>query len=91
VPAGNYVETVTLGGRTYKVWKTSDNHYIAFIPNLFFTSGTVDLLEILKWAISKSWLPSASTLGQICFGVEIVSTDDQDAVFKVTDFAITTD
>jgi hypothetical protein len=90
VPAGSYVETVILGDRTYKVWKTSNNHYIAFIPTVFFTSGVMDLLEIIKWAISKGWLPSNSTLGQICFGVEIVSTDGIDAIFKFTDFSIIT-
>ena len=90
VPAGSNVESVTMGGRTYNVWKTSDNHYIAFIPTVVFTSGSIDLLEILNWAISKGWLPANSTLGQICFGIEIVSTDSQDAVFKVTDFSITT-
>jgi len=37
-----------LGRRTYDVWKTSSNQYIAFVPTAVFTSGTVDLLEILK-------------------------------------------
>jgi hypothetical protein len=44
VPAGSRVEEVTLGGRTYNVWKTSNNRYIAFIPTVVFTSGTVDIL-----------------------------------------------
>ena len=90
VPAGNRVATVTLGGRTYNVWKTSNNRYIAFIPTVVFTSGTVDILEILKWAMSKGWLPSNSTLGQLDFGVEIVSTNGTNATFKCTDFSITT-
>lgn len=90
VPAGRYVEDVTLSGRTYKVWKTSDSHYIAFMPNEIFTSSDIDLLEILKWAMSKGWLPSNSTLGQICFGVELVSTDGKNATFKFTDFSIAT-
>jgi len=88
-PAGSKVMTTPFGGRTYDVWKTSDNHYIAFVPTIVFTSGTVDLLEMLKWAMTQGWLPSNSTLGQICFGIEIVSTNGSNATFYVTDFSIT--
>jgi hypothetical protein len=38
----------------------------------------------------KGWLPSNSTLGQLDFGVEIVSTNGTNATFKFTDFSITT-
>jgi len=53
-----------------------------------FTSGTINLLEIMKWTMAKGWLSSKSTLNQICFGVEIVSTGDADATFQVTAFSI---
>jgi len=89
VPAGSRAATTTLGGRTYDVWKTSDNHYIAFVPTVVFTSGTVDILQIFTWTTSQGWFPANSTLGQIDFGVEIVSTDDANATFQFTDFSIT--
>ena len=89
VPAGNKVARVGLGGRTYNVWKTSDNHYIALVPTAVMKSGSIDLLAIFKWLMSKGWLPANSTLGQIDFGVEIVSTDDRNATFTFTDFSIT--
>jgi hypothetical protein len=89
-PAGNKAATATFGGRTYDVWKTSNSGYIAFVPTAVFTSGTVDLLEIFNWTMSKTWLPANSTLGQICFGVEIVSTNGADVTFKFSDFSITT-
>jgi hypothetical protein len=89
VPAGSLAATATLGGRTYNVWKTSSGGYIAFVPAAVFTSGTIDLLEIFKWTMSKGWLPANSTVGQICFGVEIVSTNSTKATFKFTDFSIT--
>jgi hypothetical protein len=89
VPSGDKVTTVDLGGRTYDVWRTSSGGYIAFVPTEAFTSGTVDILEILNWAIAQGWIPGSSTLGQICFGVEIVSTDGSDATFHFTDFSIT--
>ena len=45
----------------------------------------------MKWTISKGWLSPKSTLNQICFGVEIVSTDDANATFQVTAFSIGAD
>jgi hypothetical protein len=89
VPAGDKVARVGLGGRTYSVWKTSDNHYIALVPTAVMKSGSIDLLAIFKWLMSKGWLPANSTLGQIDFGVEIVSTDGRNATFTFTDFSIT--
>ncbi|MCC7375938.1 MAG: hypothetical protein IT581_14875 [Verrucomicrobiales bacterium] len=53
-----------------------------------FTSGTVNLLEIMKWVIAKGWLTETATLNQICYGVEVVSTDDEEATFEVTSFSI---
>ena len=88
VPGGSYVQDVTFGGRTYKVYKNPGSGYIAFVATTNFTSGTVNLLDIMKWVIAKGWLSGKSTLNQICFGVEIVSTDDAEATFQVTAFSI---
>jgi hypothetical protein len=90
VPAGTKVDTVTMDGRAYNVWKTNGGAYIAFVPTSMVTSGSIDLLGILKWIISKGWIPSGSTIGQICFGVEIVSTNGTNAKFAFTDFSINT-
>jgi hypothetical protein len=89
VPGGKHVQDVTFGTRTYQVYKRpGSSGYIAFVATTNFNSGTLDLLGFMKWAIHKGWLPSASTLNQICFGVETVSTDDADAKFQVTAFSI---
>jgi hypothetical protein len=89
VPAGNRVATATFGGRTYNVWKTSNNKYIAFVPTAPMASGNLNLLEMFKWLQSKGWLNSGATVGQIDYGVEIVSTDGRTATFSFTDFSIT--
>jgi hypothetical protein len=89
VPSGKKVATGTFSGKTYDVWKTSDNGYIAFVPSAPFTSGTIDLLAIFKWTIQQGWLPANSTLGQIDFGVEVVSTAGAQARWDFTDFSIT--
>jgi hypothetical protein len=88
VPGGRYVQDVTFGGETYRVYRNAGSGYIAFVATTNFTSGTVNLLEIMKWAVAKGWFSSQSTLNQICFGVEIVSTDDAEAAFQVTAFSI---
>jgi hypothetical protein len=90
VPGGRYVQDVTFGSRSYKVYRGSSNGYLAFVATTNFTSGTVDLLEMIKWTVAKGWLSSKSTLDQICFGVEMVSTEDTDARFEVTAFSIET-
>ena len=89
VPSGSRVASVTFGGRAYQVWKTSDSRYIAFVPTSPMTSGSLDLLAMMRWLTSKGWLASGSTLGQICYGVEIVSTGGRPATFTFTDFSIT--
>ncbi len=89
LPAGSKVTSVTFGGRTYDVWKTSDNRYIAFVPRTVMKSGSLNLLEFFTWTISKGWLPANSTLGQIDYGVEICSTNNRPATFNFTDFSIT--
>jgi len=88
VPGGKYVEDATFGDQTYKVYKRASSGYIAFVAKTNFTSGTVNLQEIMKWTIGKGWLASTSTVNQICFGVEMVSTDDAEARFEVTAFSI---
>lgn len=90
VPAGTKADTLTLGGQKYNVWKDGGNSYFAFVPATAMTSGRIDLLALFNWMIGKGWLPAASTLGQICFGVEIVSTNGADAKFTFSDFSIDT-
>ena len=88
VPGGKFMQEVAFGSQTYKAYRNPGSGYIAFVAKTNFTSGTVDLLGIMKWTVAKGWLPSQSTLNQICFGVEMVSTDDADATFQVTAFSI---
>lgn len=88
VPGGSYIQDVTFGSRKFKLYRDSRSGYIAFVAATNFTSGTLNLLEIMKWVIAKGWLSEKSTVDQICFGAEIVSTDDKEAKFEVTAFSI---
>jgi hypothetical protein len=92
-PAGSKVATaVSLDNRAYDVYYQADNgnggHYVAFVANANFTSGTVDILAFFSYAVQQSWIPSTAPLNQICFGVEICETNGASATFEFTDFSI---
>jgi hypothetical protein len=93
VPAGSKVSSaVPLDNRTYDVYYEADNgdggHYIVFLANTDFSSGTVDILAFLDYATQQGWLPAGAPLNQIAFGVEICETNGADATFQFTDFSI---
>jgi hypothetical protein len=89
VPSGSRTTTVTLSGRTYDVFRTSNGHYLAFVPKSVLRSGTLNVLELLKWTIARGYLATSSTLGQICYGVEVVSTGGRSQTFSFTNFSVT--
>jgi hypothetical protein len=86
-PSGSQVETFTLDGQSYRVYKAGS--YIAFVVETNVTSGTVNLLSIFQHIITKGWIGANSTLGQIDYGVELVSTGGADATFEVNGFSLT--
>ncbi|MFC7360825.1 GH12 family glycosyl hydrolase domain-containing protein [Nocardioides astragali] len=89
VPAGSRIAKVRLSGRTWRVYATSDNSYIAFVPAQRLTSGTLRIKRMLTWLVGRGRLERNVTLGQICFGFEVVSTGGSPAVFSVSDFSVT--
>jgi hypothetical protein len=44
---------------------------------------------MLAYLVQQGRVPASSTLGQIDFGVEVVSTNGAPATFHFTDFSIT--
>ena len=88
VPSGSNQGQQTFSGHTYDAFRTSDGSYIALVATSNFTSGTIDLLEVFKWVVSKGWLASTAKLSQIDFGVEIVDTAGAPATYTFTDFSI---
>ena len=55
--------------------------YIAFVDRSNNLSGSVNLLDFFNYVISRGWMPSSSTLYQICNGVELVSTNSRPEKF----------
>jgi hypothetical protein len=89
-PAGSVVATgLEFGGQTWTLWATGDNHILSFVPATDMASGTVNIRAMLDYLISRGRVPANSTLGQIDFGVEIVSTNGAPATFNFTGFSLT--
>jgi hypothetical protein len=89
-PAGDRVAGgLPFSGMTWDLYATDDNEYLAFIPSRPLTMGTLNLKTFLDYLIKNGRVPANSTLGQICFGVEIVSTGGKPATFRFTDFSVT--
>jgi hypothetical protein len=89
-PAGDRVAGgLPFSGMTWDLYATDDNEYLAFVPARPLTRGTLDLRAILDYLVGNGRVPADSTLGQICFGVEVVSTGGKPATFQFTDFSVT--
>jgi hypothetical protein len=74
-PLGSYVQTLSLDGRTYNVFKgwNGANNVFSFVDTSTVTSGTFNILDVLKWIqYSKGWM-SNETLGKVQFGWEITT------------------
>jgi hypothetical protein len=90
VPSGSLVATRNFSGYQWKVWATDDNGYIAFVPSHRLTHGTLGLKKMLDWLVATGHLESDVTVGQICYGVEVVSTNGSPATFKINNFSLST-
>jgi hypothetical protein len=89
-PAGNVVASgVVLSGISWDVWAAGDNGYLAFVPRGTLPSGALDLKAMIDYLVAEGRVPANSTLGQVCFGVEVVSTGGTPASFRFTDFSVT--
>lgn len=86
-PSGSVVATFSDGGQTYNVYKSGS--YIAFVDTTNVMSGTINILDFYNFIISKGYIASTSTIGQIDYGIEMVSTSSTNAKFEVNNFSLT--
>jgi hypothetical protein len=100
-PLGSLRGETTFSGVTWDVWATNPDStgasYVAFIPvnGGVVTSGTVDVKAVAAYLQGTTvngvpLLPANSTIGQVDYGVEVVSTNGSPARWDFTDFAVTT-
>ena len=79
--------SATFDGQSYTVWR-GNNNLVSFVANSNVTSGTLNLLQFFQWLISKGWEPADSTLNQVDYGVEIVSTNSAPETFSFSNFSV---
>lgn len=89
VPSGSVVKTgLHFSHRTWKIYATDNHSYIAYVPNKPLPHGAIGLKSRLSYLASQGYLPSGSTVGQIDYGYEIVSTGGTPQRFKIDRFSI---
>ncbi|MDQ1015912.1 glycoside hydrolase family 12 protein [Streptomyces afghaniensis] len=75
-PIGTSQGSVSLGGHSWNVFKGTNgsNEVFSFIRTSNSSSGTVDILPILKWIKdTKRWMGN-ETIGDVQFGYEVTSS-----------------
>jgi hypothetical protein len=88
-PAGARVGWFSDAGQSYRVYhRSAPYQYIAFVDRSNRLSGQVNLVNFFNYAVSRGWMPSSSTLYQICNGMELVSTNSRPEKFTINNFAI---
>ena len=88
-PIGNIVDTVTIGGHEYQVWRhgSGDGGVFTYLSTTPQLSGDMPLSEFFKDVQNRGW--NVTTTWQVDYGVEIVDTNGNPERFDFTDFAIT--
>ncbi len=93
-PGGKQVATnVSLGGKTYDVWWSSNggtDGTVYFVLTTNIETGTLDLLQLFQYAAQHGWLPADSTVDQFDFGTEVCSTNGKNATWTFTNYSMTT-
>jgi hypothetical protein len=74
-PLGTRQTSASVGGHTWDVFRGSNgsNQVFSFVRQGNTSSGTVDVLAVLRWIQSRGWFGDV-TLGQVQFGFEITSS-----------------
>jgi Glycosyl hydrolase family 12 len=86
-PAGSQVGTVAFGGQSYAVWQEAGGP-ITFVSDTNVSGGDLNLLQFFQWLMSQGYEPTTSTLNQVAFGAEIVSTNATPETFGFSNFSV---
>src|ERR1035438_2208074 len=87
-PLGSEVASVSVGGYSWHVYKGSNgsNQVFSFVNTGSTTSGTVNILAVLRWIESQGWFGNI-TLGNVQFGWEITSASGGEN-FQVNSYSV---
>jgi len=91
-PLGSSIGTVTLNSNTWTVYvgNNGSNPVYSFVRSSNESSGTVNILGLLKWLENTKKYFSNPTLSSIQFGFEISGTGNTKQNFTVTNYSAST-
>jgi hypothetical protein len=84
-PWGSYVETATIGGQTWDVYKDG---YPGFLTQSNSNGMTVNVKAILDYCVTKGWLSSSNTVGKVQCGFEISGTGGVSRRFTMNSYSV---
>jgi Glycosyl hydrolase family 12 len=91
-PAGSDVASATIDGVRYQIWSVSRagvvGNPVSMVMDSNRSSGSVKILDDLKWLESNGYMPAGSGLNQIDFGWEICSTGGIRERFSLSGYGI---
>ncbi|WP_030738220.1 GH12 family glycosyl hydrolase domain-containing protein [Streptomyces sp. NRRL F-2890] len=88
-PLGSYQSRVSLGGHTWDIYRGSNGHnnVYSFLRTGNTSSGTVDILPILRWIADQGWISHNEVIGDVQFGYEITSSSGG-LTFRTNQFGV---
>lgn len=91
-PAGSVVGSATIDGQGYKIWSTgkagTTGNPVSMVLDSNQASGSVNVLDDMKWLEANGYVPAGSGLNQVDFGFELCSTGGAAQTFAVSQFGI---
>jgi hypothetical protein len=95
LPPKNALEstTVTIDGQALIAWRRKNGNggdYIALAMRPMRRAGSLDLLAVFRWLISKGWLKGTDLVAAVEYGVEIASTAGSEQRFTLNSYTLTT-
>ncbi|MBK1783593.1 hypothetical protein JHE00_04580 [Prauserella sp. ASG 168] len=91
-PLGRVVATYTApDGKAYDVWKygsPAEMNVVSFVSKDPQYAGTLDLKDLIDWAVASGYVPADPTVNQIDYGIEFRDTAGTSR-FTASDFAVT--
>jgi Glycosyl hydrolase family 12 len=91
-PAGSVVGSATIDGQGYKIWSTGKagtvGNPVSMVLDSNQASGSVNVLDDMKWLESNGYVPAGSGLNQVDFGFELCSTGGTSQTFAVSQFGL---
>lgn len=91
-PAGSVVASATVDGVGYRIWSSRKagavGDPVSMVMDSNQASGSVNILDDLKWLLSNGYMPAGSGVNQIDFGWEICSTGGAAETFTLSQYGI---